>query len=94
MRFRSLAPAELPSAPQPTLDDLLAHAKKFGLGDPPRNGKGLPMSYGSYSRLAGDPLVQVGIDYLGERAYRALIEGLGYSNFVEAAIADWKEHHR
>lgn len=93
MQFRSLAPLELPSAEPPTLDSLLAHHKRYGLGNPPRNGRGDPMSYGAYGKLAADPLVEVAIDYLGERAYTLFIEGIGYGRFAEAASKDWKEHH-
>lgn len=93
MRFRSLQPVELPSAERPTLEQLLTHAKKHGFTHAPRDGHGRRRQFRGYKRLSRDPLVQVAIDYLGQNAYAAFIEGIGYGKFKDKARKDWKEHH-
>lgn len=75
--------------PNPTLEDLLNHERKFGL-DLGVGWRGAEKRYGSYKTLSQDPLVEVGRTYLNQENYVALIEGIGYGQWREQAAADWE----
>lgn len=85
-KIRSVNPG---GAARPTLEGLLAHFKAYGLCQKPGY-RGVKPRYKTYKTLAKDALVEVGFDYLGEKAYVRLIEAVGYPEFAEAARADWK----
>ena len=78
----------LPGAERPTMKALLAHWRQYGLSEKPGY-RGKVARYGSYKKLAKDPLIEVAFDYLGEQSYVQLIEAVGYGEFVEDARADW-----
>ena len=90
IKIRSVGPQS--GVDNPTLEKLLAHFKAYGLCQKPGY-RGAKPRYQSYKTLSADALVEVGYDYLGEKAYVHLVEAVGYPEFAEAGRADWLNEH-
>lgn len=87
-RIRSITSHELKGAERPTLEALLVHAEKYGIGEP-TGWRNQSKRYGSYAKLAKNPFIEVAFDYLSAQAYAFLVEAVGYGEFAAEAKADW-----
>lgn len=79
------------SNPEDDLDGLLRHHQAYGLDNSHRSTKRYTHRYGSAKQLLKDSLVETGIRSLGPKAFRLLIEGIGYREFADACVKEWHD---
>ena len=79
-----------PGQERPNYASLTRHYNRFGLDNAHTGHRKTAQTYTNYKTFAKDALVEVAFDYLTADEYTRLIDHIGYGQYINPALADWR----